>query len=302
MSGSVPHSWKYFSSRPCTNSKTFAWCAFSSFRWTLWTRYLISIFLTNLYWFHRELWHLVSLIVSPRMSIEFHTGVLFLSSGRAGKVNWKNKRSRSYLWDWPAAWNTRGWCWSPYAELDLLSSDTCLTHVCSNHTILFSLPSVVAESCILGHQCLMMFSKAGRMDINFSWKRDTPIRYLLDEPHAYEAGHSDALRPIQTETDKSFMGEHKDTRAVTYSDLKAWIPMILKGAMVDKGNKDECAVTTRQPRFDSNLSWKFKIRSGPNEDSLNTATKNSDECSHSWCSCCPSSWNGWKIQTMAGHN
>ncbi|KAF8514171.1 hypothetical protein JB92DRAFT_2594911, partial [Gautieria morchelliformis] len=36
---------------------------------------------------------------------------------------------------------------------------------------------------------------------------DTLIRYLLDELYHYEEGHSDALRPVKAERDRSFLGE-----------------------------------------------------------------------------------------------
>ena len=38
-------------------------------------------------------------------------------------------------------------------------------------------------------------------------QRDTLIRYLLDELHAYEVDYSDALAPVQQEIDRSLAGE-----------------------------------------------------------------------------------------------
>ncbi|KAF8545742.1 hypothetical protein OG21DRAFT_1376147, partial [Imleria badia] len=38
-------------------------------------------------------------------------------------------------------------------------------------------------------------------------QRDTMIQYLLDELHAYETDHSDALCPIQRGADVSLLGE-----------------------------------------------------------------------------------------------
>ncbi|KIJ15305.1 hypothetical protein PAXINDRAFT_49982, partial [Paxillus involutus ATCC 200175] len=37
--------------------------------------------------------------------------------------------------------------------------------------------------------------------------RDTMIQYLLDELHAYETDHGDALCPIQREANVSLLGE-----------------------------------------------------------------------------------------------
>ncbi|KAF8513429.1 hypothetical protein BU17DRAFT_68803 [Hysterangium stoloniferum] len=54
-------------------------------------------------------------------------------------------------------------------------------------------------------------------------KKDTLIRYLLDELHYYEESHGDALRPIKREADISFMGEHTDMRNATVGEIKALI-------------------------------------------------------------------------------
>ncbi|KAF8506350.1 hypothetical protein BU17DRAFT_71311 [Hysterangium stoloniferum] len=48
--------------------------------------------------------------------------------------------------------------------------------------------------------------------------RDMLIRYLLDELHHYEESHSDALRPISHEADRSFLSEH----------IEMWPPSKLK--------------------------------------------------------------------------
>ncbi|KAF8521186.1 hypothetical protein BU17DRAFT_64953 [Hysterangium stoloniferum] len=55
---------------------------------------------------------------------------------------------------------------------------------------------------------------------NIGKKRDTLIRYLLDELHYYEEGHGDALRPIQREVNMSFLGEHKDIRPASLLEMK----------------------------------------------------------------------------------
>src|SRR5882724_3978715 len=54
-------------------------------------------------------------------------------------------------------------------------------------------------------------------------KRDTLIRYLLDEPYYYEEGHGDALRPIPKCADKSFLGEHAENRPVTKNEVQTII-------------------------------------------------------------------------------
>ncbi|KAF8531386.1 hypothetical protein JB92DRAFT_3105217 [Gautieria morchelliformis] len=52
---------------------------------------------------------------------------------------------------------------------------------------------------------------------------DTLIRYLLDELYYYEDGHGDALWPISTEADKSFLGEHTEIRPATKQEIQAII-------------------------------------------------------------------------------
>jgi hypothetical protein len=54
-------------------------------------------------------------------------------------------------------------------------------------------------------------------------QRNTLILYLLDELHYYEDGHADALRPIQRELDRSFLGEHRDLQPVTLGDMRGVI-------------------------------------------------------------------------------
>ncbi|KAF8521981.1 hypothetical protein BU17DRAFT_45386 [Hysterangium stoloniferum] len=49
---------------------------------------------------------------------------------------------------------------------------------------------------------------------------NTLIRYLLDELHYYEEGRGDALQPIQSEVNMSFLGEHKDIRPVSLLEMK----------------------------------------------------------------------------------
>jgi hypothetical protein len=48
----------------------------------------------------------------------------------------------------------------------------------------------------------------------------TLIKYLLDELHYYEEGHSDALRPVQREATTSLLGEHRENRLATVGDLE----------------------------------------------------------------------------------
>ncbi|KAF8514730.1 hypothetical protein BU17DRAFT_52403, partial [Hysterangium stoloniferum] len=49
---------------------------------------------------------------------------------------------------------------------------------------------------------------------------NTLIRYLLDELHYSEEGHGDALQPIQSEVNMSFLGEHKDICPVSLLEMK----------------------------------------------------------------------------------
>ncbi|KAF8496362.1 hypothetical protein BU17DRAFT_72458 [Hysterangium stoloniferum] len=54
-------------------------------------------------------------------------------------------------------------------------------------------------------------------------KRDTLIRYLLDELYHYEEGHGDALHPIKVEKDVSFLNEHSSMQVPT---LMGWTQII----------------------------------------------------------------------------
>ncbi|KAG1868094.1 hypothetical protein C8R48DRAFT_771798 [Suillus tomentosus] len=50
--------------------------------------------------------------------------------------------------------------------------------------------------------------------------RDTLVRYLLDELHAYETDYSDALSPISRGADASLAGEHALTRPASTEELR----------------------------------------------------------------------------------
>lgn len=52
-------------------------------------------------------------------------------------------------------------------------------------------------------------------------KRETLIRYLLDELYYYEEGHSNALCPVSNNNQGSLMGEHDDSAPVKRADLDA---------------------------------------------------------------------------------
>ncbi|KAI6019428.1 hypothetical protein BKA83DRAFT_4495450 [Pisolithus microcarpus] len=52
-------------------------------------------------------------------------------------------------------------------------------------------------------------------------QRDTLMRYLLDELHCYENDHSDALRPVSREGDRSFAGEAALVRPASTEALQA---------------------------------------------------------------------------------
>lgn len=53
-----------------------------------------------------------------------------------------------------------------------------------------------------------------------SSQRNTLIRYLLDELYAYEADYSDALAPIQQETDQSLAGEAALVQPMSTEELQ----------------------------------------------------------------------------------
>ena len=53
-------------------------------------------------------------------------------------------------------------------------------------------------------------------------KVDTMIKYLVDSLQSYETGHGDALCPIPTEADKSFMGEHVNLAPPSTEEIRQW--------------------------------------------------------------------------------
>jgi hypothetical protein len=46
------------------------------------------------------------------------------------------------------------------------------------------------------------------------------VKYLVDSLQTYETGHGDALRPVQTEADRSFCGDHVLTNMVTAAEVR----------------------------------------------------------------------------------
>jgi hypothetical protein len=55
----------------------------------------------------------------------------------------------------------------------------------------------------------------------FDFQRDTLIRYLLDELHAYETDYSDALAPISRGADTSLAGEHALVGPASTEELRS---------------------------------------------------------------------------------
>ena len=53
-------------------------------------------------------------------------------------------------------------------------------------------------------------------------KVDTMIKYLVDSLQSYETGHGDALCPIPTKADKSFMGEHVNLAPPSTEEIRQW--------------------------------------------------------------------------------
>jgi hypothetical protein len=46
------------------------------------------------------------------------------------------------------------------------------------------------------------------------------MRYLLDELHLCETSYSDSLKPVQLETNVSFLGEHRQIKSATIADVE----------------------------------------------------------------------------------
>src|ERR1700733_3874049 len=49
---------------------------------------------------------------------------------------------------------------------------------------------------------------------------DTLMKYLVDALQNFESGHGNALYPIRTEPEKSFMGEHIGMQTVTAEEFR----------------------------------------------------------------------------------
>lgn len=64
---------------------------------------------------------------------------------------------------------------------------------------------------------------------------DTLMRYLIDSLQRYETDQSDALCPMQTEADQSFMGDHVLICPVTTDELRLFSSAML--SMVTKAVK-----------------------------------------------------------------
>jgi hypothetical protein len=58
--------------------------------------------------------------------------------------------------------------------------------------------------------------------INLLQKVDTMIKYLVDSLQSYETGHGNALCPIATEADKTFMGEHVNQAPPSTEEIRQW--------------------------------------------------------------------------------
>jgi hypothetical protein len=56
---------------------------------------------------------------------------------------------------------------------------------------------------------------------------DTLVNYLVDSLQSYETDYSDALCPMQTEADKSFMGDHLLVQPVTTNKFRMFSTTIL---------------------------------------------------------------------------
>jgi hypothetical protein len=48
------------------------------------------------------------------------------------------------------------------------------------------------------------------------------IKYLVDSLQSYETGHGNALCPIATEADKTFMGEHVNQAPPSTEEIRQW--------------------------------------------------------------------------------
>ena len=59
-------------------------------------------------------------------------------------------------------------------------------------------------------------------------KRDTLVRYLLDELYYYEEGHGDALRPVPREVNQSFLGEHAENHPATKQEVQVIMQELLE--------------------------------------------------------------------------
>ncbi|KAG1848191.1 hypothetical protein C8R48DRAFT_569353, partial [Suillus tomentosus] len=82
--------------------------------------------------------------------------------------------------------------------------------------------------------------------------RDTLVRYLLDELHAYETDYSDALSPISRGADASLAGEHALTRPASTEELRmvhASVAADVNSLRNDMRSLTSCASRTTTPPY-----------------------------------------------------
>ncbi|KIK73848.1 hypothetical protein PAXRUDRAFT_20439 [Paxillus rubicundulus Ve08.2h10] len=83
--------------------------------------------------------------------------------------------------------------------------------------------------------------------------RDTMIRYLLDELHAYETDHGDALCPIQREANVSLLGEHTLVKPATTEDC---LPLLTPSSDSSLPSTTSQVVTNQGPPPGSQHKWR----------------------------------------------
>jgi hypothetical protein len=54
------------------------------------------------------------------------------------------------------------------------------------------------------------------------------MKYLIDSLQSYETGHGDALSPIRSEADQSFMGDHVLVKPVTTDEFRTFTATLLE--------------------------------------------------------------------------
>ena len=107
--------------------------------------------------------------------------------------------------------------------------------------------------------------------LTYCLKRDTLIRYLLDELYLSEDDHSDALCPIQREAQVSLLGEHALVRPPTTEEVR-----LLHSELKFDVKHIEAEVGAMKQSFNSFASALNNFANSPSRKSISPLQDSSD--------------------------